>query len=241
MTPPSKVIIMIMKKLRTGPFGCYTWLFVCPESGDGALVDPGDEIANILKMVRKTLLPNSKKVTIAYLFLTHAHNDHYGVAREVKTELSRLQTHSPRIVLHAADESMYFRLHEQGRMFGGEYLDPSPIDVFCKDKQTFQLGCLTFSVIHTPGHSPGSVCFIVEDKVTKEIFVATGDTLFKGTIGTSDFWEGDREQMIESIKTKLFVLPEKVVVCPGHGAMTTIAEEKKNNTFQESQVYPIPE
>ncbi len=204
-------------------------------------MDPGDEAANILKLVRETLILNNKKITINYLFLTHAHNDHYGVTREVKTELSRLQTHSPRIVLHSADESMYFRLHEQSQMFGGEYLDPLPIDVFCRDKQIFKLGCLTFSVIHTPGHSPGSVCFLVEDNVTKQIFLATGDMLFKGTIGTSDFWEGNREQMIESIKTKLFVLPEQVVVCPGHGAMTTIADEKINNTFQESQVYPIPE
>lgn len=216
-----------------GPFQCNCRLILCQQTGEAALVDPGDEAAKILKKLEGVKTTAGAPVQVKYLLHTHGHLDHVGAARGVKQGRAPLQGESPRILLHRADEPLYQNLVQQGQLFGMRYDEPLPVDGYLEDGQNLQVGGIKLSVIHTPGHSPGSVCLrLHEDSsagTSETLF--SGDTLFQGSVGRTDLWGADQEQMFSSIKGRILTLDDDTMVCPGHGPDTRVGLEKRSNPF----------
>lgn len=218
--------MLVERTVVVGPFQCNCRILACPKTGDAVLVDPGDEPRRILQA-----LPPG--IRVKYLFHTHGHLDHIGAARPVKEALKTDQA-APRLCLHRGDEDLWFKLRFQGSLFGlTHYEEPLPIDHYFDDGEQLQVGELRFSVLHTPGHSPGSVCLrLHEDSalgVSETLF--SGDTLFQGSVGRTDLWGGDQDLMFRSIRSRILTLADETKVCPGHGVDTLIGIEKRENPF----------
>jgi hydroxyacylglutathione hydrolase len=223
--PAQKVLL---KKWVVGPFQCNCRLLACPETGIAALIDPGDEAPKILSGLKGLVLPNGKPVQVQWLLHTHGHLDHIGASREVKQV-----NPTSKIALHVGDEPIYKALKMQGQMFGIDYEDPLPIDHYLQDGEDLKIGSVKLSVIHNPGHSPGSVSLrLHEDSSlgTSET-VFTGDTLFQGSVGRTDLWGANQEQMFQAIRDRLLTLDDDTHVCPGHGADSKIGIERRENPF----------
>jgi hydroxyacylglutathione hydrolase len=219
---------VLLKKWVVGPFQCNCRLIACPETGLAALVDPGDEAQKILSGLKGLTLPNGKAVQVQWLLHTHGHLDHIAATREVKQA-----TPLAKIALHKGDEPLYHALKTQGQMFRLSYVDPLPIDHYLQDGEELKIGSVKLSVIHTPGHSPGSVSLrLHEDSAigTTES-VLTGDTLFQGSVGRTDLWGANQDQMFKAIRERLLTLDEDTRVCPGHGTDSKIGIEKRENPF----------
>ncbi len=201
-----------------GSFQCNCRILACPRSGEAVLIDPGDEPEEILRTLQGLKVASGASLSVKYLFHTHAHLDHIGGTRKVREKLTEGES-SPQIALHRADEPLYLQLKMQGRLFGLEYSDPLPIDHFFEDSEVLRVGVLKFSIIHTPGHSPGSICLrLHEDQafgIRESLF--SGDTLFQGSVGRTDLWGGDSDQLFKSIRQRIFTLDEDTRVCPGLG------------------------
>jgi hydroxyacylglutathione hydrolase len=220
---------LIDRTLVVGPFQCNCRLLACPRTGEAALVDPGDEAEKILKALQGSKTPAGLPLRVRYLLHTHGHLDHIGGTRTVKSSL----VEKPQIALHRGDERLYRSLQMQGQLFGLNYEDPLPIDHFLEDGEELKVGDLKLSVIHTPGHSPGSVGLrLHEDSalgVPETVF--SGDTLFAGSVGRTDLWGADGDQMFRSIRERLLTLDGDTRVCPGHGPESRIGIEKRENPF----------
>ena len=199
--------------IENGPFLENCYLVAEPNSTDAVIVDPGDEPEQFLAAAE------SEGLTIVAIWLTHAHLDHVTGVAAIKEA-----TGAP-IYLHPADRPLYDGLPEQGRWFGLDVAAPPPPDHPLAHGGTLELGRTTFRVRHTPGHSPGSVCFVGPD------LVIGGDVLFQGSIGRTDLPGGSHERLIRSIAEELLVLPDATVVYPGHGPETTIGRERRTNPF----------
>ncbi len=224
----------IQKTLPVGAFQCNCQILVCPETFETVLVDPGDEADQILKSLTQLEADFKIKLKVKALFHTHAHFDHIGGSRGVKQGL--LQNGLgvvPEIYLHREDLFIYQMLKPAGQRFGFSYEDPLPVDQFFEDEQLLKFGSLRFKVIHTPGHSPGGVCFNLHEDHAAGIpeIVFTGDTLFKQSIGRTDLWGANSDQLFASIRNRLLTLDGDTVAWPGHGPMTRIGEEKRSNPF----------
>lgn len=207
---------MIQKTFVVGPLQCNCTLLACEKTREGVLIDPGDEAPRLISELQKT------GVTIKYLLHTHAHFDHIGATGSLKAHTGA------QICLHQADQFIYEMLPVQGQMFGMTFQAAPPVDHFVKDEEVLRFGEHSLEVIHTPGHSPGGICF----KLTSgEESVFSGDTLFQGSIGRTDLWGGDYELLIGSIKRRLMVLNDDILVIPGHGPQTVIGKEKRTNPF----------
>jgi glyoxylase-like metal-dependent hydrolase (beta-lactamase superfamily II) len=190
---------------------CY--VAVCSESRAGVAIDPGDDAPMVLDLIEK------EGVTLSEILLTHCHADHVGGVKGLAEA-----TGVP-VRIHQADHFLLDGAIDHGRLFGLEIdKPPAPGDYLVED-DSVQFGVETLRVIHTPGHSPGGICFLGNG----EIFV--GDTLFAGSIGRFDLPGGSYEQLIESISSKILTLDEGTVVYPGHGPATTVGQEKRSNPF----------
>jgi len=220
---------MLEKTIVVGPFQCNCRLLACPRTGEAMLVDPGDEAKKILTELPKIRTPEGVPIRVKYLLHTHGHLDHIGATRGVRESL----TDAPKLALHKGDEALYKNLKMQGSLFGIQYDDPLPIDHYLEDGEDIQVGDLKFSVLHTPGHSPGSVCLRLHENSNQHIpeMVLSGDTLFQGSVGRTDLWGADQDTMFKSIRQRLLVLDDDTRVCPGHGADTSIGIEKFSNPF----------
>jgi len=150
------------------------------------------------------------------ILITHGHFDHIASAQNLKKVLRA------KIYLHKADLDLLPLSKIVATTYGVEWSDPE-IDVVLTNDETLELGDIVIKVLHTPGHTPGSLCFLVNDSM-----LFTGDTLFKGTIGRTDFPGGDWNSMVISLK-KLSKLPDEIVIYPGHGEPTTLGYEKRTN------------
>lgn len=220
---------LIEKTWVVGPFQCNCRLIACDRTGEAALVDPGDDAAKILSKLEGVRTSSGAPLRVKALLHTHGHLDHVGATRSVR----EARAESPRILLHRGDEPLYLNLIEQGRLFGIRYDQPLPVDEYLEDGQELQIGGIRLSVLHTPGHSPGSVCLRMhEDSATgarEALF--SGDTLFQGSVGRTDLWGGDQDRMFRSIHERILTLDGDTIVCPGHGPDTTVAIEKRQNPF----------
>jgi hydroxyacylglutathione hydrolase len=179
------------------------------------VIDPGDEIESILALVRK------HNLQVKQIVITHAHIDHVGGAMKL-----RAATGAP-ILLNQNDDELLKMLDLQATWIGVASPGKVDIDQTIGQGDTVKAGSLTANVLFTPGHTEGSVClyFPAEKKLI------AGDTLFAGSIGRTDLPGGSFEKIIDSLHDKLLALPDETVVTPGHGAQTTIGEERENNPF----------
>jgi glyoxylase-like metal-dependent hydrolase (beta-lactamase superfamily II) len=220
---------MLEKTVVVGPFQCNCRLLACPRTGHAVLVDPGDEPETIIRMLQSLTTDSGNPIQVKYLFHTHGHLDHIGATRSVKEKA----TPEAKIAIHSGDEPLYKSLKMQGELFGMRYEDPLAIDEFFEHEQELRVGDLKFSIIHTPGHSPGSVCIRLHEdsstQATESLF--SGDTLFQGSVGRTDLWGGDTDLMFKNIHERILTLDGDIRVCPGHGPDTTIGVEKRKNPF----------
>lgn len=195
---------------------CNCSIIACPETKEAAVIDPGGDIDEIMRILQENGL------TVKYLLHTHAHFDHILGSRELKEKTGA------KICLHEGDDWLYENLGMQCGLFGFQSDEPLPVDVHLNDDEELKIGNIKTKVIHTPGHTPGSLCF---EMSTRENLLYSGDTLFQQSIGRTDLWGGNFEEIVKSIKEKLFRLDDSTKVVPGHGSTTTIYEEKKLNPF----------
>ena len=224
----------IQKTLSVGPLQCNCQILVCPDTLDTVLIDPGEDAPKIIQAIEKieselSAKKAGSKLNIKALLHTHAHFDHIAATKKVKEHFQN----APQIFLHKEDEFIYHQLPLQGQMFGFQFSAPAAVDQFVQDEQEMKLGSLKLSVIHTPGHSPGGVCFRLHSDTARSIpeTVFTGDTLFRESIGRSDLWGGNESQLVKSIRSRLFTLDDDTCAWPGHGPKTSIGHEKKNNPY----------
>ncbi len=215
---------LIHRSLAVGAFQCNCHILADDATKEAVIVDPGDEAPAILEHVKDL------GVTVKALVHTHCHLDHITGTRAVR------EATGGRILIHEGDRWLYENLKEQYgetmRLFGlnvGRGHEPLPIDETLQHGGTIRFGAFSLAVIHTPGHTPGSCCFALEDRKERRLF--SGDTLFAGSIGRTDLWGGNMDQELASIRERLFKLPDETVVLPGHGPETRIGEEKRENPF----------
>lgn len=204
------------------------------------MVDPGDEAHRILKAIDQAEKDLGRPIRVRKLLHTHAHLDHVGGTRSLKEALlvrsgtaDELNEGVAEIILHSADAPLYRQLQMQGAMFGLSYDAPLEVDRFCQHEESFEVGRIKVSVVHTPGHSPGGVCYrLHEDSslgISESLF--SGDTLFYRSVGRTDLWGADSGQMMRSIRERILTLDGDTRVCPGHGPETTIGDERFENPF----------
>ncbi len=213
---------MIVQSFTVSPFSenCY----VVHAEGEAALIDPGTESREEKALVMNFIESNNLRVR--HLLLTHAHIDHiFGCA--FFAEKFGADADFKGWQLHDADLPLLAHAPVQAEMFGVRITPPPEPTRFLIEGDVIELGGSSFSVLHAPGHSPGSVCFYNE----ADGFVIGGDVLFQGSIGRTDLWEGSFPTLIDSIKTKLLPLPDQTIVYSGHGPATTIGQERQTNPF----------
>lgn len=209
--------LFVIDSFAVGPLGCNCSIVGDPNTKEAVVVDPGDEPDRVLEA-----LAGSGFHPVA-LVHTHAHFDHIGCSALIK----RI-TGAP-ILMHEGDRPLYQNLGEQGKAFGLTLEAPGLIDRLLVHGDRVACGKGQLEVLHTPGHTPGSLCFRMACEDGDVLF--SGDTLFRRSIGRTDLWGGSTPQILESIKEQLLTLPGALRVIPGHGAETTIAEEGRRNPF----------
>ena len=207
---------MIFETLVVGPLAENCLIVGCEKTKIGAIIDPGDEAPVILKSVEELGLK------IKYILLTHGHVDHLAEVQKIKDKLNT------EFLMHEADSFLVQNASIQAAMFGlPDPGNPKP-DRYLADGDTISVGELTIKVLHTPGHSPGSITFFVNDKLI------VGDLIFSGSIGRTDLPGGNYEQLIKSVETNIFTFPDSTQIFPGHGHCTTVGTEKAANPFFNS-------
>ena len=206
---------MIHEILPVGPLQCNCSVFGDEETREGLVVDPGDEIGRVLQIVAKHGL------TVKAIVVTHAHIDHIGGAQKLK------QATGAPVYMNANDAQLQKMMDVQASWLGMRAPEPVSIDVSAEETAPLVIGATEFQVLHTPGHTPGSISLWIPS----ERKVVAGDTLFRDSIGRTDLPGGDGRQILRSIHDKLLPLPGDTAVIPGHGETTTIAREKEYNYF----------
>ncbi|MFC1974542.1 MBL fold metallo-hydrolase [Chloroflexota bacterium] len=204
---------MILKKLEVGMVAANCYIIGSESTMEGMIIDPGGEPERILKSVKDL------EIDIKLIVVTHSHFDHIGALKEVK-EATRAE-----VVIHTDEAKSLQRDRSVNAMFGISFTPPPPPDRLLNGGDSIDIGDLHFLVLHTPGHSPGGICLLGEG------VVFTGDTLFNYGIGRYDLPGGNGSQLMNSIHTKLMVLPDNTIVYPGHGPDTTIGTERQANPF----------
>jgi len=206
---------MIHEILPVGPLQCNCSVIGDEASHEAMVIDPGDDIQDILALIAK------HNLQVKQIVITHAHIDHVGGAMKL-----RAATGAP-ILLNQNDYALLKMLDMQAAWVGMASPGKVEIDHSVAQADTVKAGSLTAQVIHTPGHTEGSVClyFPAERKLI------AGDTLFAGSIGRTDLPGGSFDKIMDSLHDKVLALPDETVVVPGHGPLTTISEERESNPF----------
>ena len=204
---------MFLQQLQVGPLETNCYIIADEKSKIAAIIDPGENAKQIINAV------NEAELKVKYIFLTHGHSDHIAALEEIK------EATGAKIVIHELDAHMLTSAESNLSFLLGERFTQPSADIKLKGSEEFRLGDLFLEIIHTPGHTPGGICL----KTGNIIF--SGDTLFAGSIGRTDFPGGSYKTLINSIKEKLMCFDDDVVVYPGHMQPTTIGFERKHNPF----------
>lgn len=207
---------MIIKQKTVGSMAVCCYVLGCEETKKGVVIDPGGDESAVLALCEK------EGLTIEYIIATHAHPDHVCGMKRIQDETGA------KIIMHADEEAFFERpdIQDYFAMLGLAFAPPA--DILVHDGDTITFGNQSLQVFHTPGHTPGGICLY------NGTDVFTGDTLFVGAIGRTDFPGGDMRAFMKSIGKKLLVLPDETVVWPGHGyggSRSTIGDERRTNPF----------
>lgn len=211
---------MILEGITVGPFQENCYIVGDESSGEGALVDPGDEATRIALAVEQS------RVEIGSIILTHSHIDHVGAVAELVEE------YSCPVLLHAEAEEMLQAVPQQAAMMGVKFGRIPTVDRYIGSEETLEIGGLRLRSLYTPGHAPGHLAFYVES----EGLVLSGDAVFAGSVGRVDLPGGSMEVLMKSIQGEILTLPDGTRLYPGHGPATTVGEERVNNPFLNGQM-----
>jgi hydroxyacylglutathione hydrolase len=207
---------MIHEVIPVGWLQCNCSIVGDEATGVGVVIDPGDEIERIQEILER------HKLRLEGIIVTHAHIDHLGGLEKLKRATGAAA------MMHEADWPMYRDLGGLASLLGVPMPGVVDVDQFLKTGDALRWGSLAFDVLHTPGHSPGSLSLHLAGDAPR---IFSGDTLFAGSIGRTDLWGGSFEQILKSIHESLLPFPDSTAVFPGHGPATTIGDERERNPF----------
>lgn len=198
---------MKLKRIPAGIYSANCYILMDEETKQTAVIDPGGDAEKLEKAIE------DMGAEVKYILLTHGHTDHTGAAVQLKEKFN--------VPLYINKED--YEMCKSGQFVFGNIV--GKVDKYIGEGDIIKLGNLKIKCIHTPGHTPGGMCFLVDN------LIFTGDTLFANSIGRTDFAGGDFDAIISSIKNKLMILPEDTIVLPGHEGESSIGEEKIHNPF----------
>jgi len=201
-----------------GPFQVMTYLVACPHTREAVIIDPAGEEDKILALIQ------TQGFKLKYILNTHGHADH------VLGNLKLKEVHNVPVCMHETDDRFFSNQEVREKSIKELGLPPpDPADIRLKDEDIVEVGTLNIKVIHTPGHTPGSVCYLVDGNLF------CGDTLFVGAVGRTDLTGGSLETLLESLEKRLIVLPKETIVWPGHDygdtPSSTIGREMEENPY----------
>ncbi|MBT3214365.1 MAG: MBL fold metallo-hydrolase [Deltaproteobacteria bacterium] len=206
---------LIVETIPVGHIQCNCTILGDPVSRKAIVVDPGGDAEMLIARLVELDLQ------VERIIHTHAHLDHFLASGKMK------EATGAKLALHRDDLFLWDMLEEQCRMFGIPFEKPPPPDQWLEHEEEIEVKGVQGKALHTPGHTPGSMCFLFE----KQKLLIAGDTLFQGSIGRTDLWGGDYQQIEKSIQEKLYTLDEETSVITGHGESTSIGYEMRSNSF----------
>ncbi len=207
---------MIHEIIPVGMLACNCSILGNEQTGEAVVIDPGDDIERVQKILER------HRLKPALIVATHAHIDHVGGIEKLKRATGAA------VLMHAADLPLYENLAVQAEWLGMEPPGRVDVDQFLKEGDKLRAGGFELEVLHTPGHSPGSVSLYLPGEGAR---IFSGDTLFQGSIGRVDLWGGSYDQIMRSIRDTLLRFSDETPVFPGHGPATTIGAERQANPF----------
>jgi len=203
---------MKIEIIVVGPLQVNCFIVYDEESLDAMVIDPGDDAGKIIRFIE------DNKLLVSRIVCTHAHFDHIGAVRELKDK-----TGAP-VLLNKGDVDIFLRADSQASLWGFQLEQPAKPDIYLSNGDEIAIGKLRFKVLHTPGHSPGGICLYGEG------VIFTGDTIFAGSVGRTDFPGGSMAELKRSFSW-ILSLPPETGIFPGHGPLTTVKNEKEFNFF----------
>ena len=208
---------MILVRLVVGPLQVNCYILADEKTKDAVIIDPGDDADEILRIVRE------KGLKVKYLVNTHAHFDHVGANKKIKEETGA------QLLLHEKDAVVLRNAISHAAVFNLTTTASPEADRYVQQGDVISAGEISLRVLHTPGHSPGGIC------LAEHGMVFTGDSLFAGSVGRTDFPGGDLMTLLGGIKMHLLSLSDETRVFPGHGPDTTIGDERRENPFLNAE------
>lgn len=215
---------MIIESKVVGSLDTFTYIIGCIETKEAAIIDPAGSEEKLLWLLKENDL------NLKYILLTHSHPDHTSGVKKIKEKTGAL------IYLHKDDEDLLTNPEFKDLLEIWSFEEPFiKADKYVADGEKICLGTIEIIVLHTPGHSPGSVCYYIKGNSDKNSHIFTGDTIFVGAVGNTDLPGGSFDSLVESLKKHIINLPDNTIIHPGHdygdSQTTTLGKERKENPF----------